>query len=378
MPSSTLRRALQALVLPLLSTGLAQAQNFNATLLTRPAGTDTCFEAQGKPVLGPHGEIGTDCNLRTASIFGAPVSAGRAVVWRGGSATGTVLPGTLLQPRTTQMGLLADGTVLGYAYSGNSATLSAWKGSTRSNRSLPAGYSGWELDRISPDGQTQLIFKRNDGSAYGRGFALVKAGVVKLVASPPAACGSLNTTSEKPGWVINNVGQMALSRTQQIYNSANGSIDRPGTLCLWDGAQWQVSARTPNYMHPTAFDADLYDMSLRGLNDQGEVLADRQAKFTWHPSRGFNQVDERAWVYTASGELAGGASVTATDFSVKAVLWRNGQAVHLDQLATAPAGYQLSTVLAANARGEVLVLAQATGSAPASSLNSRLVLLTPR
>ncbi len=364
----------------LMVTSLAQAQSYTATLLKRPSGADSCSEVrEGASFLSVNGDVSTTCTMLNVAFLGAPfLGTSKATVWRAGSATARTLAGTLTLPRTNANGMLSDGTVVGVSYgSGNSAAPSAWKTTTRANYPMPAGYSGWEIDRTSPDGQTVLIRRRNDGSAYGHSFALIKAGVARAVTPPPAACGSLNGGGEHHSWVINNLGHMAIGHSK-VIRVPNASDDEPGTVCIWDGDTWHVSPRTPNFTFPDGTSADSYELNLQAFSDQGEVLVNRIVKFTWHATQGFKQVNARARTFTSTGEIAGGAEPTSTDYREKAVLWRNGQPVQLSEVATAPAGYQLSTVLATNPRGQVLVLAQALGDTVASTLKSRLVLLTPR
>lgn len=363
----------------------AQAQSYTATLLNRPSGATSCHESQFTARLSDNGDVATTCavpKVTLASIFGVLAGGGaagagsKAVVWRAGNGTARTLGGTLTQTNTSASGILSDGTVVGYAFNdNNSQALSAWKASTRAAYALPSGYSSWFLGSMSPGGKVQLLQLR-DLSPFGMSFALVSNGVAKKLPPPPSACGVLNASFNTHSWAINNVGQMALLRS--VYANTASSHQNTGTLCLWTGNAWVVSGDTPNYQDPVYFDTNFYDLGLLGLSDSGQVLLQQVVKFTWAAGSGFQQVDPSTWAYGADGDVLGGASPTATSLGVTARLWRQGQLVELGQLATAPTGYQLSTALATNARGQVLVLAQSTRNAVVTSGDSRLVLLTPR
>jgi hypothetical protein len=378
-----------ALALSLLCVGaaLAQTQSFSATLLKRPGGNDGCGENTFRTQLLDNGDVLGTCSFPALSLQGwlaalagqgVPEYTSRATVWRSGSSsTPRLLNGPSGQPGSYAVGELADGTVLGYAYGKSPATLSAWKGSTRSNHALPAGYTTWQLDHVSRDGQTQQISLR-DNSRFGRAFALVKAGLVTRLPDLPAACGAVNNASGVYTWAVNGSGQMVVLRERVEEDPQTKSKSHLGTLCLWDSGTWQVSPDTPNYRDPVTFDSRSYDLSLQGLNDQGAVLLrQQQAAFTWHPQQGFQALDNRARSLGAAGDVGGGAYPGSYTDTTPAVLWRNGQLIELSKAATAPFGYRLVTVVGTNARGQVLVVAQSTART-LNPANNLLVLLTPR
>jgi hypothetical protein len=376
-----------ALAFSLLCAATAQAQSFSATLLQRPSGNDGCRENMFFSQLLDNGDVIGTCGfpalsfqgwLAALSGLGVPEYTSRAVVWRNGSSgTPRLLSGPTDQPGTSAYGELADGTVLGYTFNKERATLSAWKGSTRSTYALPAGYATWQLNQVSRDGQTLLI-SLLDNSRFGRSFALVKAGVVNRLPDLPAACGAVNNASGVYKWAINRSGQMAVLRDRVEEDLQTKAKSHLGTVCLWDGGTWQVSPDTPNYRDPVTFDSQHYDLRLQGFNDQGEVLMrQQQAAFTWQPQRGYQALDTRVWSLGAAGDSGGGAYPGSYTDTTPAVLWRNGQLIELSKAATAPFGYRLVTVVGTNARGQVLVVAQSTAKT-LNPANNRLVLLTPR
>ncbi|MEY4765993.1 MAG: hypothetical protein RI907_2666 [Pseudomonadota bacterium] len=383
--SLTLPVALAAAV-TLMAPGLAQAQAFSATLLKRPSGNDGCGENMFRTQLTDSGDVVGTCNFPAVSVQGwlaalsgqgVPEYTTRATVWRGGSGTPRLLNGLAGQAGTYAVGGLADGTVLGYAYGKVPATLSAWKGTTRSNYSLPAGYSGWQLDRVSRDGQTLLIAQA-DTSRFGRSFALVKGGAVTRLPDLPAGCGAVNNSSGVYTWAINNSAQVVVLRDRTEEDVSIKRRYHVGTVCLWDGSAWQVSPDTPNFFDPVTFDSNGYELSLQGINDRGEVLVrQQQAAFTWHPQQGYTALDRRAWSLGAAGDVGGGTYPGSYTEAGPAVLWRNGQLLELGKVATAPIGYRFINVLGTNARGQVLAVAQSTAKT-INPANNLLVLLTPR
>jgi hypothetical protein len=372
-----------ALAIGLLCATAASAQSFTATLLNRPSGATYCHESLLEPLLGDNGDVIATCNspkVSLAGFFGAILGGGggvaetssKATVWRAGSATPRTLAGTLAgtvtQTNTTPVGILADGTVLGYAFNNNGQTLSAWKTTTRANYALPSGYGGWVLDQVAPAGKV-ILLRQNDLSAFGMGIATVTAGVAKRLPSPPSACGKVGSSGNSFDWVVNDLGQVAVLRMRKV--SGNYSTSNIGTVCLWNGSAWVVSADAPSFVDPVYFDTDFYGMTLQGLNNQGQVLLRQVNPLQWQAGVGFQQLDKAIDTYGAGSDLLGSDGSSAK-------LWRNGQPIDLNQASTVPAGYTLVRAIGSNARGQVLVITQPVAAASSSLPEPRLVLLTPR
>ncbi len=369
-----------ALALSLCCAGAAQAQSFTATLLNRPSGAADCAESLWEPQLGHNGDVVSTCSTPSVSLagfFGALAGGGgsgqtwtnKATVWRAGSATPRSLGGTLSQPQTSATGILADGTVLGYAYSTSGGqTLSAWKTTTRATYALPSGYSGWVLDQVSNAGQV-ILLRKAELNSFGQSLATVTAGVAKKLPTPPSACGKVGSSSNSFDWRVNDLGQVAVLRVRSVtqeYGTSN-----IGTVCLWNGSTWIVSGDTPSFVDPVYFDTDFYGLSLRGLNNQGQVLLNQVTPLLWEAGAGFKQVERGITAFGAGTDLLGSDGSHAR-------LWRNGQPIDLHAASTPVAGYTLVQALGSNAKGQVLVLTQPVQATANSLAQPRLVLLTPR
>jgi hypothetical protein len=358
----------------------AQAQTFTATLLNRPSGATSCFESLLEPELGDNGDVVATCStpkVSLAGFFGAIIGGGsgigetasKATVWRAGSAAPRTLTGTLSQTNTLTVGILSDGTVLGYAFNNSGQTLSAWKTTTRATYALPAGYSAWSLNQVSPGGKV-ILLRLKDQSSFGMGIATVTNGVAKKLPTPPSACGQVGSSFNSFGWRVNDLGHVVVLRNQHLYE--NYTSTQVGTVCLWNGSGWVVSDPTPNYQDPIRFDTQSYDLLLADFNNSDQVLLQQVTPFQWQAGTGYQQVDKAIVAYGAGTDVMGGDDSTAK-------LWRNGQLIDLQAASTGvPSGLRLSKAIGSNAKGQVLVLTQPTSATANNVPDTRLVLLTPR
>jgi hypothetical protein len=267
------------------------------------------------------------------------------------------------------------------------ATLSQWKGSTRSNYALPTAYKSWLAERISRTG-TALLLTDTDVRFAPR-FAVVRNGVATTLPPLPSACGNVQQTFETQSWRVNDNGQVAVLFEQNLnYNPPpNYEYSYLHTACLWSGSSWVVSA---------ARKGD-YAVELLDVNSNGTMLLRQQDSYylesslpgqpqysdesilEWHASGQAQTVDTTGKLkgYGYQDAWIGGSNPRSAYGSKPATLWRNGQPVDLSQLASAPSGYALTSVIATNAKGQVLVVAKST-KANAILDDNRLVLLTPR
>lgn len=365
----------------------AQAQTYTAKLLNQPSGASFCIYREAR--LSENGDVAANCFMPRVTLAGIAVAlAGgngaqttpRAVAWRnGGSAQ--VLSGSLTKPKSYSNGILADGTVLGYIGSNSLGDdglgdLSAWKGSSRSTLALPAGYTApWRLETVSRGGVTRLLW-RNSG-ASGMAFATWINGQARTLPTMPSACGVLGTTYNTHTWAVNDAGQVAVLRQVQDSPLVSTSNRVVGTICLWDGSRWQVSPPSVNYEDPELFNSDFYEMELQGVSPAGRVMV-RQgfAVYDWAPGQTVQALGRLVRGYGAANELIGGDHPSGSQQKAAATIWRNGQALDLNQATTAPAGYYLASVLSTNLKGQVLAVAQSLSTN--TNTGNRLVLLTPR
>jgi hypothetical protein len=366
----------------------AHAQSYTAKLLNQPTGASSCINVEAK--LSENGDVTANCFMPRVTLAGIAVAlvgglaaqtTPRAVAWRNGSGSAQVLSGTLGKPMSYGRGVLADGTVMGYIGSNNMADdaigdLSAWKGSSRSAVSLPSGYAKpWFLEDISRGGVARLLTRR--GGMAGIEFAIWLNGKASTLPTMPAACGVLGTLYNAHSWTLNDAGQVAVLRQERDDPMTTTITRHTGTLCLWDGGRWQVSPPSPNYFDAEGFSSDYYEMTLQGLSNSGKAMV-RQGfgVYEWAPGQASVQLDPLVRAYGQQGEWLGGDSPYGSRQSAPASVWRNGQRVDLSQVATAPSGYHLSTAVAANQKGQILVIAQKLSAT--SNGSNRLVLLTPR
>lgn len=375
----------------LLLAATAQAQTHTATLLARPSGAESCYETSRTVQLAANGDVATRCDvpqpflafLNVLSGTGGPVSSSRTVVWRGGSATAKTLAGTSSQPKILLQGALADGAILGTIFNSSSSTLSIWRGTTRSNYALPSGYTTWQLEKTSRDGQTLLISQK-DSSRFQLGLALVKGGVVTRLPSPPLACGTWGAANDRHEWTLNSQGQVALLRARKTTNALLGATSTIGKVCLYGSSQggqagdWLVSEDTPVYHDEYGVDNRSYGMDLLDLSDHAEVLIDQRGRYSWRPGTGFQQTDPAIVGYGHDGDVLLGSRPTDSAITAEAGVQRNGQTLTLSAFAPAPSGYRYATALGTTARGHILALAVPTSATVISSSAARLVLLQPR
>ncbi|MEY4765994.1 MAG: hypothetical protein RI907_2667 [Pseudomonadota bacterium] len=374
-----------AAVTGLLLATAAQAQTHTATLLARPSGASSCYETANLVWLAANGDVATRCDFpQTFQAFfnaltgaGGPVYSSRSVVWRGGSATAKTLSGTTAQPKTQVQGAQADGAILGTIYNSTSSTPSIWRGTTRSNYALPAGYTGWQLERTSRDGQTLLISLK-DNSRFQLGMALVKGGVATKLPTPPLACGTYGASAERHQWLLNSQGQVAILRARKVTNALLGYTSTVGKVCLYQSGDWVVSDDTPVYYDEYGVDNRSYGMDLMAFSDSGEVLIDQRGRYTWQPSVGFKQPDAAVVGYGHGSDVLGGTPPSDSTITAEASVWRNGQALPLTAFAPAPAGYRYTTALGTTAAGHILALAVPSSATVITSGGARLVLLKPR
>lgn len=382
-----------------LAPALSQAQSYTTRLLTQPSGAKFCINQEAR--LSAAGDVNVNCFYPRVTLAGiwvalngglAAQSTSKTIVWRGTATSPTTLSGSLTQPRSYSLGMLPDSTVLGYIGSNSSddyraATLSQWKGSSRSNYNLPTAYKGWLAEQISRTG-TALLLTDSDVRFAPR-FAVVRNGVATTLPPLPSACGNVQQVFETQSWRVNDNGQVAVLFEQNVRYSSPPIYDYNyiHTACLWNGGSWVVSpARKGDYA------VELLDVNSTGtmlLRQQDSYMLEtsppgqpeysNETILEWHASGQAQAVDTsgKLKAYGHQDQWIGGSNPSSAYGNKPATLWRNGQPVDVSQLATAPSGYTLASVIATNAKGQLLVVAKSTKT-NAILDDNRLVVLTPR
>ena len=357
-----------------------QAQSYSARLLSNPSSAKSCTMREAR--LSAAGDVSANCFFPRVTLAGifvaingglAGQTTSKAVVWRGTATSATTLSGSLTQPRSYSLGMLPDSSVLGYIGSNSNddykaATLSQWKGSSRSKYNLPTTYSSWLVEQISRTGSSLLL--TDSDTTFGPRFAVIRNGIATTLPPLPQACGTVRQDFQTQSWRVNDNGQVALLFEQDLsytppYNNSEPYVH---TACLWTGINWTVSpARSTEYA------MELLDVSSNGTM----MLRQLDNTLEWHAQGQVQTIDSKVRGYGDQDMWLGGSSPNSGQTGAPASLWRNGQQVDLTQISTAPAGYTLGTAIDSNAKGQVLVLAKAT-KAGATTGDIRLVLLTPR
>jgi len=397
-PTSIAAATLMAAGLTLMP-ALSQAQSYTTRLLTQPSGAKFCINHEAR--LSAAGDVNVNCFYPRVTLAGiwvalngglAGQSTSKTIVWRGTATSPTTLSGSLTQPRSYSLGMLPDSAVLGYIGSNSNddykaATLSQWKGSSRSTYALPTAYKSWLAEQISRTG-TALLLTDSDVRFAPR-FAVIRNGVATTLPPLPSACGNVQQTFETQSWRVNDNGQVAVLFEQNLnYNPPpNFEYSYLHTACLWNGSSWVVSpARKGDHA------VELLDVNSNGtmlLRQQDSYLLEtsppgqpeysNESILEWHASGQAQTVDTSGKLkgYGHQDAWIGGSNPRSAYGSKPATLWRNGQPVDLSLLASAPSGYALTSVIATNAKGQVLVVAKST-KANAILDDNRLVVLTPR
>jgi hypothetical protein len=395
------------LALSLLSTALvasAQTIAYTAKELKRPTGYGvSACDHEMDSGLSDSGDVATLCSYRNGYFFDAsigfgliplPKSAFRPVVWRNGGTP--VLPamasGTEIK---VVMGVDGRGRVLGRvgpippskgSYDVKQETLTWWEGSQRSSWKSPVAdlAYNWAVSNVTNSGQFAAM--TNSGAAGPR-VIVINGSTVRDIPLPPGvgrAMGeqALLASSYSRNLVMNDKGQLALL-TRVI--STDSTYD-PAVAWFWNGSQWSQI--------PTGG----VSLVVQNINANGVVHLTgmpyvnddtRLQRYLWQEGGSLNKLSDEAYgsfstpksSVADNGDVVGVAVLPSVSSlpnigQQRAIVLRNGQQLDLNKLSTPPSGHTYLSVLAENAKGQLL--ARSLNTANSTTSTPRWWLLTPK
>lgn len=323
----------------------------------------------------------------------------KLTVWRNGGQ-----PGFLPLPLGYSLGF-ADlwgvdgrGRVLGTLTGLFGRTANWWDGTRRTTWSPVDGFASpgrWNWSRATASGKVAAYTH----TPRARLAVLSGTSTVQDIPLPPepglaagtVKFGDRSGSLARNAIAMNDKGQIAVT-TEPVAMVG----DRPPTqIWFWNGSAWTNITPPPS---PYMSGIKGYSTTLRIVNvnasgqvsiaDEGDVqrpdggYSSAYYQYIWSPQSGLYKVPLETVVIGGSpiadnGDLVGMFPVNVPGFNApqwRAALWRNGQAIDLNTLATPPAGEVYVSVIDVNAKGQLLVASNQTQGGG----RTRHWLLTPR
>ncbi|MEY4763580.1 MAG: hypothetical protein RI907_253 [Pseudomonadota bacterium] len=380
-----------------LAASAAQAQtSYTATELKAPFASlpNACDHANGRS-LGDNGDVVSLCNYAAGyttapQYFGLlPVAyqASRPTVWRVGKSAAA-----LSVPANTDgkkfLGVTSTGRILGVIgeiVRPNKAvstpdTLVWWEPNGSTRTPFSPGPGNWSLSNVTAGGRVAGAISGFEPGAPARIHLFQGNGAQSQPLPPDVAARRawlmVTPVDQTPHFRLNDAGQIVIQTAQ---------VDDTTQIKVWLGlgANWRE-------LPPVQGDTWSRPI-LRDLNSQGQVLlstdGDEQPlhMHVWSSNSGWRNADAPnvTWLdgtLTANGEVVGSAQFSqaaslGNPGQQRAALWRDGQVIDLNTLVKPPSGQVYTSVLKANAKGQLLVQSLSTA---AGTNQARLWLLTPR
>jgi hypothetical protein len=382
----------------------AQSLAYTAKELKRPTGygVSACDHPMDA-ALSDNGDVSSLCAYRSGFFFDPSIGFGliplprtafRPVIWRNGGAP--VLPAMASGTEVKVIvGVDGRGRVLGrvgpipsskVTYDAKRETLNWWEGSQRSSWKSPVldlAYN-WAVSNVTHSGQFAAM---TNSGATGPRVIVVNGSTVRDVPLPPGVGVSpgqqaLLVSLYERNLVMNDKGQIALRTVVISTNSANEAPQ----AWFWNGSQWgQIPTGGRSLI--------VQDINASGVvHLTGMPYIDndtRLRRYLWQEGGDLSMVSDEAYgsfsrpqsSVADNGDIVG-VAVLPTVSSLpnigqqRAVVWRNGQGLDLNSLNTPPSGHTYLSVLAENAKGQLLV--RSLNTASSSTSTPRWWLLTPK